>query len=119
MTIGNTPKDIRRKTSRQAQILLAYLPTSNLEHITIKASRRRILANLFHACMSKILEPLKDTGVDGIVVVSGDVARHGHPILAAYVGDYLEQLLVTCVKNMECLQCEELLFDLGATPDDK
>ncbi|KAJ7750301.1 hypothetical protein B0H16DRAFT_1843496 [Mycena metata] len=27
LTIGNIPKDIRRKPSRQAQILLAYLPT--------------------------------------------------------------------------------------------
>ncbi|KAJ7096864.1 hypothetical protein C8R44DRAFT_643819 [Mycena epipterygia] len=119
LTIGNIPKDIRRKPSRQAQILLAYLPTSKLEHITVKASRRRILANLFHACMSKILEPLKDPGVDGMVVVSGDgVARRGHPILAAYVGDYPEQLLVTCVKNMECPQCEESAKELGATPVD-
>ncbi|KAJ7739261.1 hypothetical protein DFH07DRAFT_965821 [Mycena maculata] len=117
LTIGNIPKDIRRKPSRQAQILLAYLPTSKLEHITVKASRRRILANLFHACMSKIVEPLKTAGVDGMVVVSGDgVARRGHPILAAYVGDYPEQLLVTCIKNMECPQCEESTKELGATP---
>ncbi|KAJ7501988.1 hypothetical protein B0H11DRAFT_2188562 [Mycena galericulata] len=68
LSIGNIPKDIRRKPSRQAQILLAYLPTSKLEHITVKASRRRILANLFHACMSKIVEPLKTAGVDGMVV---------------------------------------------------
>ncbi|KAJ7117694.1 hypothetical protein C8R44DRAFT_832357 [Mycena epipterygia] len=117
LTIGNIPKDIRRKPSRQAQILLAYLPTSKLEHITVKASRRRILANLFHACMSKITEPLKDAGVDGMVVVSGDgIARRGHPILAAYVGDYPEQLLVTCIKNTECPQCPELAKELGTAP---
>ncbi|KAJ7204055.1 hypothetical protein GGX14DRAFT_398364 [Mycena pura] len=96
-----------------------YLPTSKLEHITVKASRRRILANLFHACMSKIVEPLKVPGVHGMVVVSGDgVARRGHPILAAYVGDYPEQLLVTCVKNMECPQCETLAKELGNAPVD-
>ncbi|KAJ7803565.1 hypothetical protein B0H14DRAFT_3091956 [Mycena olivaceomarginata] len=117
LTIGNIPKDIRRKPSRQAQILLAYLPTSKLEHIAVKALRRRILANLFHACMRKILEPLKDAGLNGMVVASGDgVARRGHPILAAYVGDYPEQLLVTCVKNMDCPQCPEVAKDLGCAP---
>ncbi|KAJ7083906.1 hypothetical protein C8R43DRAFT_826367, partial [Mycena crocata] len=30
MTIGNIPKDIRRKPSRQAYILIGYLPTSRL-----------------------------------------------------------------------------------------
>ncbi|KAJ6550698.1 hypothetical protein B0H10DRAFT_2169918 [Mycena sp. CBHHK59/15] len=117
LTIGNIPKDIRRKPSRQAQILLAYLPTSKLEHITNKSSRRRVLANLFHACMSKIMEPLKTAGVDGMTVVSGDgAARRGHPILAAYVGDYPEQVLVTCVKNMDCPECPETAKGLGASP---
>ncbi|KAJ6599450.1 hypothetical protein B0H10DRAFT_1959125 [Mycena sp. CBHHK59/15] len=88
LTIGNIPKDIRRKPSRQAQILLAYLPTSKLEHITNKSSRRR-----------------------------GDgVAQRGHPILAAYVGDYPEQVLVTCVKNMDCPECPETAKGLGALP---
>ncbi|KAJ6622168.1 hypothetical protein B0H10DRAFT_2342958 [Mycena sp. CBHHK59/15] len=100
-----------------AQILLAYLPTSKLEHITNKSSRRRVLANLFHACMSKIMEPLKTAGVDGMTVVSGDgVARRGHPILAAYVGDYPEQVLMTCVKNMDCPECPETAKGLGVSP---
>ncbi|KAH7904360.1 hypothetical protein BJ138DRAFT_1238613 [Hygrophoropsis aurantiaca] len=38
MTIGNIPKDIRRKPSRHAQILLAYLPTTRLDHITNQAA---------------------------------------------------------------------------------
>ncbi|KAJ6616602.1 hypothetical protein B0H10DRAFT_1799063 [Mycena sp. CBHHK59/15] len=117
LTIGNIPKDIRRKPSRQAQILLAYPPTSKLKHISNKAARRRILANLFHKCMSKILEPLEKPGVDGMTVVSGDgVARRGHPILAAYVGDYPEQLLVTCVKTTECPGCPEHPKNLGDAP---
>ncbi|KAJ7239693.1 hypothetical protein C8J57DRAFT_1438986 [Mycena rebaudengoi] len=117
LTIGNIPKDIRRKPSRHVQILLAYLPTTKLDHITNKASRRCVLANLFHSCMSRILAPLKDAGVNGITVVSGDgVARRGHPILAAYVGDYPEQVLVTCVKTMECPQCPELAKELGNAP---
>lgn len=44
MTIGNIPKDIRRKPSRRAYILLGYLPTTKLNHITNKASRRRAIS---------------------------------------------------------------------------
>lgn len=94
-------------SSASDQILLAYLPTSKLEHIPNKAGRRRVLANLFHSCMSKILNPLKTAGLDGIAITSGDgVLRRGHPLFAAYVGDYPEQILVTCCKTGECPQCE-------------
>jgi hypothetical protein len=110
MTIGNIPKEIRRKPSRRAYILLAYLsrkvgylPTSRLGHIKNKASRRRTLANLFHICLSFITAPLREAGVTGIPVASGDgKLRRGHPIVACYIGDYPEQLLVTCVKTGWC-----------------
>ncbi|KAI8994099.1 hypothetical protein BD414DRAFT_513707 [Trametes punicea] len=84
--------DIRCKPSRRGQILLAYLPTSCLMHIKNKAARRRTLANLFHACMTRVTQPLVAASRDGITLMSGDrVARRGHPILAIYVGDYPEQ----------------------------
>jgi len=34
LTIGNLPKDIRRKPSHRGQILLAYLPTTKLKQVT-------------------------------------------------------------------------------------
>ncbi|KAJ7118222.1 hypothetical protein C8R44DRAFT_923423 [Mycena epipterygia] len=103
MTIGNIPKEIRRKPSRRAYVLLAYLPTSRLSHIKNKAARRRTLANLFHTCLSFITAPLRDAGVTGIPIASGDgILRRGHPIVACYIGDYPEQLLVTCVKTGWC-----------------
>ncbi|KAJ7871067.1 hypothetical protein B0H13DRAFT_2555721 [Mycena leptocephala] len=103
MTIGNIPKEIRCKPSRRAYILLAYLPTSRLGHIKNKAARRRTLVNLFHACLSFITAPLRDAGVTGISIASGDgVLRRGHPIVACCIGDYPEQLLVTCVKTGWC-----------------
>lgn len=116
MTIGNLPKDIRCKPSRRSQILLAYLPTSRLLHIHNKAARRRTLANLFHACMSRVLAPLVRAGLDGIQITSSDgVIRRGHPILATYVGDYPEQLLVTGCKNGECPKCNVTREALGST----
>ncbi len=51
MTIGNLPKDVRRKPGPRGQILLAYLPSSRLDHIPSKAARSRVQANLFHTCM--------------------------------------------------------------------
>ncbi|KAL0568561.1 hypothetical protein V5O48_013420, partial [Marasmius crinis-equi] len=117
LTIGNLPKEIRRKPSRQGQILLAYLPTSQLKHITNKAARRRATANLFHACMTCLLSPLKEAGAHGTVMSSGDgVRRRCHPILATYVGDYPEQVLVTCAYYGDCPLCEAQKKDLGTYP---
>ncbi|KAJ3501738.1 hypothetical protein NMY22_g18820 [Coprinellus aureogranulatus] len=106
MTIGNLPKHIRRKPSRQGQILLAYLPTSKLDHIPNKAARRRALANLFHTCLSFILEPLKTASVDGLKLKDGNgEVRRGHPILACFIGDYPEQTLVGAIKSGDCAAC--------------
>ncbi|KAI0054615.1 hypothetical protein BV25DRAFT_1816824 [Artomyces pyxidatus] len=103
LTIGNLPKEIRRKPSLSGQILLGYLPVTRLDHIKDDDARRRGLANLFHACMSKAMSPLKAPGVHGLQMADGHgVVRRCHPILAAFVGDYPEQVLVTGVKTNRC-----------------
>ena len=115
LTIGNIPKEIRRKPSWRAQILLAYLPTTRLQHVTSPTSRRRALANLFHACITRILAPLKEAGIHGINMASGDgKVRTCHPLFATFVGDYPEQILVTCLKNGECPTCPISQEDLGS-----
>ncbi|KAJ8092679.1 hypothetical protein PM082_007008 [Marasmius tenuissimus] len=117
LTIGNLPKEIRRKPSKQGQVLLAYLPTTSLKHISNKAQRRRMVANLFHACMSSLLAPLKEAGTDGVIMASGDgVKRRCHPILASYIGDYPEQVLVTCSYYGDCPLCLEEKMGLGSYP---
>lgn len=106
MTIGNIPKDIRRKPSRRTQILIAYIPTDKLEFIDIKAARRRAVANLFHSCLQHVLGPITLYGETGIAMVSGDgVWRCCHPIFACFVGDYPEQALVTCTYQGRCPKC--------------
>ncbi|KAJ3987299.1 hypothetical protein F5890DRAFT_1472384, partial [Lentinula detonsa] len=106
MTIGNIPKELRRKPSRRAYILVGYLPTTSLEHIKSPSSRRRSLANLFHACMRNIVRPLEAVGATGLVMASGDgVKRHCHPIFAAYISDYPEQVVVTCCISGNCPRC--------------
>ena len=118
MTIGNLPKDIRRKPSCRGQMLLAYLPVTRLEHVTNQSAHQRMLANLFHACMRRVLEPLKTAGVDGVLMASGDgVVRRAHPILATFIGDYLEQVLVCCCKTGECPKCIVERTEIGKSED--
>ncbi|KAF7303411.1 hypothetical protein MIND_00569600 [Mycena indigotica] len=107
LTIGNIPKAIRRKPSYRAYVLLAYLPTANLSHITNLASRRRTLGNLFHACLTHITQPLRKAGIDGIELftATGEAYR-GHTICASYVGDYPEQILSTAAIYGDCPSCE-------------
>ncbi|KAG2158664.1 uncharacterized protein EDB93DRAFT_1237945 [Suillus bovinus] len=107
LTIGNIPKEICCKPSRGAHILLAYLPTTRLEHITNKASRRRSIANLYHACLSRVLALLQHAGLEGINMRTGDGALcHCHPLFASFVGDYPEQLLATGIKFGDCPKCD-------------
>ncbi|THU95825.1 hypothetical protein K435DRAFT_665625 [Dendrothele bispora CBS 962.96] len=106
LTIGNIPKEIRRKPSKHAYILLGYLPTTSLEHIKSATSRRRSLTNLFHTCMRHIMQPIERPGAHGIVMTSGDgIERVTHPIFAVYIGDYPEQVLVTCCVSGHCPRC--------------
>ncbi|KAG6372404.1 hypothetical protein JVT61DRAFT_7877 [Boletus reticuloceps] len=103
LTIGSLPKSIRQKPSHHGQILLAYLPTARLTNVSNKSACRRIMANLFHACLGHIIAPLRNVGIDGIDITSGDgVHRQGHPILASYISDYPEQCVVTGAYNSDC-----------------
>ena len=114
MTIGNLPKDIRHKPSHGGQILLAYLPTTKLKLVTNKAARRRMLVNLFHSCLHHVLQPLADAGIHGIAMTDGlGITRRVHPLLAVYVGDYPEQVIVTGIKTGECPKCDIPNKELG------
>jgi Plavaka transposase len=106
LTIGNIPKETRRKPSHHAQILIGYIPTTKLSGMENKTARRRTLANLFHACMQKVLGPISSAGETGLAMMSGDgVWRRCHPVFAIFVGDYPEQTLVTCTFNGQCPKC--------------
>lgn len=106
LTIGNLPKELRRKPSQKAYILLAYLPVIELENITPIERLRLMRSDLFHLCLERILKPLERAGTFGICMASGDgIIRRCHPIFAAYIGDYPEQILVTGAKTGQCPTC--------------
>ena len=114
LTIGNLPKALRRKPSFGGQLLLAYLPTDKLEHITNESARKRMVLNVMHKCLKVILSPLEKAGKSGLPMASGDgLVRRGHPLLAAYVGDYLEHIAAVGCKMGECATCEVLPTQLG------
>jgi hypothetical protein len=114
LTIGNIPKAIRRKPSCCAQVLIGYIPTTDLGNIMNKAARCRALGNLFHVCMENVLAPIACCGELGVAMMSADgIWHHCHPILAAFVGDYPEQALVTCTYNGRCSKCQVPCNRLG------
>lgn len=114
ITIGNIPKEIRRKPSRHAQLLIGYIPVTKLGGLTGEAARRRALANIFHYCMRTIVAPITSYGEVGIPMMSGDGRwRRCHPIFAAFIGDYPEQTLVACTYSGQCPKCVVPADQLG------
>jgi hypothetical protein len=106
MSIRNIPKDICSKPTQWAQMLLGYIPTTQLEHIKNKAGWCCALTNLFHTCMHKILLGIEHYGKTGIAMATGDGKwYHCHPILVMFIGDYPEQSLVTCTPYGRCPKC--------------
>jgi len=121
LTIGNIAKHVRLTPSMRAHRLLGYLPAGKLDDSLSKDDAKLLRASLFHACMRKICQPLFGPAKDGIGLAdSHGWVRHCHPILAAYVADYPEQCLVTCVRyGQACPVCDSAKddFDLDDTGD--
>jgi hypothetical protein len=114
LTIGNIPKKIRRQVSRHTHLLIGYIPTTKLTTISVKAARRRAVANLFHTCMTTALGPIGPYGETGVDMMSGDgVWRRCHPIFAIFIGDHPEQALMTCTYNGHCSKCTVAPGQLG------
>ena len=65
-----------------------------------------MILNVMHRCMREIVFPLHAAGNNGIAMATGDgIVRHTHPLYAAHIGDYIEQIAVVGCKMMECPQC--------------
>ena len=71
------------------------------------ASHCRIIVNLFHVCVSCIMEPLQKAGFEGTAMTSGDGNTCWcHPIFALFMGNYPEHILDTGVRMGQCPWCE-------------
>ncbi|KEP46015.1 hypothetical protein V565_223910 [Rhizoctonia solani 123E] len=107
LMIGNISKKIRRRPGEGASILVGYIPADNLETCISNEDQRRIARwKLFHKAMDMIMEPIRAVSRVGEEMVCADGGvRRVHPILAAYMGDLPEQLLVTCTQQHRCPIC--------------
>ncbi|KAH9027887.1 hypothetical protein EDB85DRAFT_2074707 [Lactarius pseudohatsudake] len=97
-------------------MLMGYIPATQLKQITNKdtLAQSQALANLFHACMRKLLHPIESYGVTGITMATSDgIWYRCHPILATFIGDYPKQLLVTCTYSRRCPKCTVPQGELG------
>jgi hypothetical protein len=101
-------------------MLIGYIPTTCLEGIGNKAARRHALGNIFHFCMQTIVATITSYGETGVTMMSGDgIWRWCHPILAAFIGDYPDQVLITCTYFSRCPKCtvhRDNLGDLTRSP---
>ncbi|KAI9508696.1 hypothetical protein F5148DRAFT_979444 [Russula earlei] len=91
-------KSVCRKSSNHEVSLIGYIPTSE---ITCFSDPQIPKYRLFDACLKKILELLKSAGNNRTKLICVDDVIHWiFPILAAYVGNHLEQCLVAgCKEN--------------------
>ncbi|KAF8219835.1 hypothetical protein L208DRAFT_1545745, partial [Tricholoma matsutake] len=69
---------------------------------------------VFHVAMDIITAPLQEASTLGKVLFTGEgVSYHCHPLLACYICNYPEQVLVCCCKNGECPKCPILRHKVG------
>ncbi|KAL1684462.1 hypothetical protein GGG16DRAFT_68253, partial [Schizophyllum commune] len=117
LTIGNISKDVRRQPSSRASILVGYLPVAKLECIPEKERSVRGY-QLFHECMTHLVETLVDAGTTGVEMTCADGwVRRVFPILSAYIADYPEQCLVACIRENSCPRCTVAPNRRGVDPE--
>jgi hypothetical protein len=64
--------------------------------------------------MKNVLDPISHYGETRVPMMSGDgVWQHCHPIFANFIGDYPEQVLVTCTYSRYCPKCQVPHDQLG------
>jgi Plavaka transposase len=96
LSIGNIHSRIRNSPSRNAWILIAYIPVVHFDDN--RDSHGTCINRLFHQCMGIVLKSLIQPGETGVRMTdaAGDV-RKCYPLVAAYLADYPEQVLINAV----------------------
>ncbi|MCJ1470748.1 hypothetical protein MMC07_009395 [Pseudocyphellaria aurata] len=100
LTIGNLKAEVRRQQKRPSSLLIGFLP--------IGASGDS-KAKIWHTALSIILEPIKHCVQDGGILMqcADGQLRKCFSIIAGFICDYEEQMMITGVKSgQHCSICE-------------
>ena len=100
ITLGNFSQHLRSHPSSGSWTPIAYLPYCEWE-VVFKSTRKDdtfrgiCTSRLFHTALRHVLRPLEKAGIQGIRMAdSYGNTRNCFPLLAAYLADYPEQVLV-------------------------
>jgi hypothetical protein len=97
---GQSIHELRSSPSTGSWIPIAYLPHCEWETELDSTQKDDTFhgictSRLFHQALKHMLLPLEEAGRVGVQMVDGcGDMRHCFPLLAAYLGDYPEQILV-------------------------
>lgn len=106
LTIGNISKSVRSRPSQRAWLLVGFIPVPELNWITNQEEKRIAKWELYHTCMSKLMDPVKEAAMRGVEMVCADGGvRRVHPILAAHIADFPEQQTVASTIRTHCPIC--------------
>jgi hypothetical protein len=115
MTLANLDKSIRASTSKNAWVLVAYIPKSKFQHTMAalehrpKAVRTKLLGvlnrRLFHRCMAVITRTLRRTQPHDVIDPEGNIRSVLYE-LAAYIADLEEQWMIAGLGGSTCPHCE-------------
>ncbi|QRV89130.1 hypothetical protein RhiJN_17148 [Ceratobasidium sp. AG-Ba] len=98
LTIGNISKNLRRRPSKHAMILLGYVPVTDLTG--------NEESQFFHDCVKIMVESMISAGKNRVEMFCADGGiRTVFPILAAFIADFAEQTLVACAIRSRCPIC--------------
>jgi len=100
MSLGNFSQSLRSHPSSGSWTPIAYLPSCEWEDVFESTQKNNSFrgictSRLFHAALRHVLRPLEKAGTEGVCIADshGDI-RHCFPLLATYLADYPEQILV-------------------------
>ncbi|KAG8709809.1 hypothetical protein FRC08_018030 [Ceratobasidium sp. 394] len=108
ISLENINKEVRRKPSMQATVLLAYLPVDKFQHVTNPTLRSRLRNELTHWAMEKVMEPLVVTSKEGVEALCADGRyQKAYLMVVALALDFQEQCLMACIISSGCPKCKQ------------
>ena len=114
LTLGNIRKSVRRKLSRNAYILLAEIPSPKFENTRFSTATEErdmpgiLRRQLFHECMSIVLEPLRQSNNSPKLYAAVDPEGYNRKcaaILAGWIADMEEVWSILGLSSSACPKC--------------